>query len=448
MPKIPFYKQSFSYATEHEETELYRSSRKTNIECASAINNALNSNYNNNSLNSKAALTEIAKDYDYERITAIVASQIYRNSYDGRYDANCKKWAEQICQTEARFSLQVTEDIHLSSNPGLISILAKRIIEEEKNLTQNKEEFKMNITVKVTPLEREDNLKGLASININGSFAVNSIRIYASENGLFVKMPQDKDYNGEFHDIVFPITKEAREQINNAIIEQYAAVGKIANMSDTEKEAFITEYELATEMGKPASEREQAIYKTIKSDSDTIAPEKCSLNVTLREVNGEHTKAKGQVVINDTIVISNIRVIESDKGSFVAMPSYQNQFGDYQDIAFPITKEAREQLNNAVISKYNSLSAERKGLKLSELGEKDDISYHSLNNKFAEKVMEQLDTEGVKYAAKITDKTLIAVNKADNERFKSAVEKSRPPQERNEEQPEKKNEVPPKKPKR
>ncbi len=305
----------------------------------------------------------------------------------------------------------------------------------------------MNITAKVTPLEREDNLKGLASININGSFAVNSIRIYAGENGLFVKMPQT-NYNGEFNDIVFPITREVREQINNVIIEQYAAIGKIASMSEAEKGAYITEYELAIEMGKPASEQEQAIYKAIKADGESVVPEKNSLSVTLREINGEHAKAKGQVVINNSIVISNIRVIESDNGPFVAMPAYQNQHGEYQDIAFPITKEAREQLNNAVMSKYNSLLAERKGVKLSELGDKKDIAYHSLNNKFAEKVMAELDSLGVKYAAKITDKTSIAVNKSDNEKFKAAVERSKPPQEKKVEPPEKKNETTSKKQKR
>ncbi len=41
------------------------------------------------------------------------------------------------------------------------------------------------------------------------------------------------------------------------------------------------------------------------------------------------------------------------QGLFVAMPSYKAGNGEYKDICFPVTKEFREQLNNAVIEAYN-----------------------------------------------------------------------------------------------
>jgi stage V sporulation protein G len=48
----------------------------------------------------------------------------------------------------------------------------------------------------------------------------------------------------------------------------------------------------------------------------------------------------------------------SSKGLFVAMPSYKAGNGEYKDICFPVTKEFREQLNQAVIGAYNQALAQ------------------------------------------------------------------------------------------
>ncbi|MBR1442073.1 MAG: SpoVG family protein, partial [Firmicutes bacterium] len=81
----------------------------------------------------------------------------------------------------------------------------------------------MNIRANVTPINNDTALKGLATVYVNNSIAIGSVRIMESEEkGLFVKMPSKKNFrSGEYEDIVFPITKEAREQINNAVIEAY-----------------------------------------------------------------------------------------------------------------------------------------------------------------------------------------------------------------------------------
>jgi stage V sporulation protein G len=63
-------------------------------------------------------------------------------------------------------------------------------------------------------------------------------------------------------------------------------------------------------------------------------------------------RANASVNINDSFAIRNIKVVEGSKGLFVSMPSYKAGNGEYKDICFPCTKEAREQFNEAVIGAY------------------------------------------------------------------------------------------------
>lgn len=52
-------------------------------------------------------------------------------------------------------------------------------------------------------------------------------------------------------------------------------------------------------------------------------------------------------------VIKGVRVVESDKGLFVSMPSHKDRDGKYQDIAFPTTAAGRELVNSAVLAEYD-----------------------------------------------------------------------------------------------
>lgn len=141
--------------------------------------------------------------------------------------------------------------------------------------------------------------------------------------------------------------------------------------------------------------------------------------------NGGNVKAIANVVVNGELAVRGVKVVEGEKGAFVAMPS-KKMGRDYADVAFPITAEARTALNNAVLKSYEKLSnavlrsyqslgkTEYKGVKYAELGDKDSIAHlPKQNNKFAEKLMTELDKAGVKYQAKVEGTTTISVNKAD-----------------------------------
>lgn len=77
-------------------------------------------------------------------------------------------------------------------------------------------------------------------------------------------------------------------------------------------------------------------------------------DVRVRKVTSQgKMKAKIDITIDNAFVIHDVKVIETDKGTFIAMPSKKLPNGDYKDIAHPINTETREMLQKAVLDKYN-----------------------------------------------------------------------------------------------
>ena len=81
----------------------------------------------------------------------------------------------------------------------------------------------MKVTsVKVKKIEKENSrMKGSASILLDDMIAIHDIRIISGDNGLFVAMPSRKTATGDYRDIVHPISQEARDIVESAIIEEY-----------------------------------------------------------------------------------------------------------------------------------------------------------------------------------------------------------------------------------
>ncbi len=64
-------------------------------------------------------------------------------------------------------------------------------------------------------------------------------------------------------------------------------------------------------------------------------------------------KAIVSVTLDDSFVIHDIKVVEGQKGLFVAMPSRKTPDGEFRDIAHPITPAAREIIQSAVLQAYS-----------------------------------------------------------------------------------------------
>ncbi len=62
--------------------------------------------------------------------------------------------------------------------------------------------------------------------------------------------------------------------------------------------------------------------------------------------------AFASVNLGGVFAVNGIRVYDTDKGPFVAMPSTKGQDDKYHDICCPTTKEMRQALNAAVLGAY------------------------------------------------------------------------------------------------
>jgi stage V sporulation protein G len=74
--------------------------------------------------------------------------------------------------------------------------------------------------------------------------------------------------------------------------------------------------------------------------------------VTLRPVAMNKVCAIASIVIDDSFVIHDLRVVNGDKGLFVAMPSRKLPNGDFRDICHPINTEARNSIQQAVLDQF------------------------------------------------------------------------------------------------
>ena len=63
-------------------------------------------------------------------------------------------------------------------------------------------------------------------------------------------------------------------------------------------------------------------------------------------------KAIVSVTFDDEFVVHDIKVIEGDKGLFIAMPSRKTADGEYRDIAHPINSDTRQQMQEMILEEY------------------------------------------------------------------------------------------------
>jgi len=75
--------------------------------------------------------------------------------------------------------------------------------------------------IRIKKINTNNRIVALATIVINNSIAINDIKVLEGDNGLFIGMPSRKMKSGEYRDIAYPINKEIRQLIQNAITEEY-----------------------------------------------------------------------------------------------------------------------------------------------------------------------------------------------------------------------------------
>lgn len=82
-------------------------------------------------------------------------------------------------------------------------------------------------------------------------------------------------------------------------------------------------------------------------------------DVRVRKITKEgKMKAIVSITLDDEFVVHDIKVIEGEKGLFIAMPSKKAADGEYRDIAHPINSVTRENIQRIILESYEKAAAE------------------------------------------------------------------------------------------
>lgn len=86
-------------------------------------------------------------------------------------------------------------------------------------------------------------------------------------------------------------------------------------------------------------------------------------DVRVRRIDKEgKMKAIVSITLDDEFVIHDIKVIEGEKGLFIAMPSRKTTDGEYRDIAHPINSATRDMIQRVILDKYETTAADSDGI--------------------------------------------------------------------------------------
>ncbi len=160
------YKHTLDYARQNGELEVYRASRKLNIECVKAIRDAIWDNYKDNRLDTKCVKDVISK-FGTERMMYVLANTIQQQDWDGRYSPDNKRWAKSVVIPEDKGPWGGDRNIDFvvqGAHPGLVDLFTsqarKEVAEIEKKpsvrekLNAVKAEAKMKAPTKSKGQER------------------------------------------------------------------------------------------------------------------------------------------------------------------------------------------------------------------------------------------------------------------------------------------------------
>ncbi len=162
MTNIPVYYYPQEYAQENGELDKYRLSRKLNLACKEAIEQAIAQHYANNCLDTAAAVRQVADAFGYERMLYVLAVTVQHKERDGRISHNNKDWAMSVAIFDDRIDGSADNNRFLvvdKVNPGLVDLFvrgARRAQAQEKEKEQKQAE-----TAKAVPSEKPSILERL-----------------------------------------------------------------------------------------------------------------------------------------------------------------------------------------------------------------------------------------------------------------------------------------------
>ena len=121
--ELPLYRHDAAYAREQGDLDLYRASRRANIACKEAIENAIAENYRDNRLGGDA-VPQVIEQFGYTRTLYVLANTVQQKDWDGRFSPANKAWAKtvDIPPNPDGFGGNRNLDFVVDSHPGLVDL--------------------------------------------------------------------------------------------------------------------------------------------------------------------------------------------------------------------------------------------------------------------------------------------------------------------------------------
>ena len=193
----------------------------------------------------------------------------------------------------------------------------------------------MKYSIKLNAVNNPDkSVKAFAAVTFGDCFKITNIAVVKTQEGEpFVSMPSFKSKERNEHnqpvykDVCNPITSDFRKELYDDILSLYG-------------------------------EMERSGKSEVNKAEDHPEEPKFRVAVTPFERKGSNIRGLARIYFDDCFVVNNVSIIQGREKEFVAMPSYMaKQNGkdgkpQYQDVCFPVTKEFREKLYEAVLECY------------------------------------------------------------------------------------------------
>ena len=176
----PVYKGTLAQAMEEWDVDAYLDSRKLNIDCKKAIEEAIALKFDGLHLEEDAA-TQVLEQFGEERMTFVMANTLRELSYDGRFSRQNKDWAEHIEIPEnINQGKNLNQDYVIESHPAVLDgfiDMARAEIRMQK-IEQALDEAEVTIT---------EDTRGFEADGHAGTWHTVDERAYAGEKFFFME---------------------------------------------------------------------------------------------------------------------------------------------------------------------------------------------------------------------------------------------------------------------
>lgn len=229
------YMGTLEKAMQERNVDAYLDSRKLNIDCKNAIEQAITENFDGMSLNPDTA-TGVIEKYGEERVAFVLANTLKQLSYDGRFSDGNKRWADGIDIPEnISRGMDLNRDYIVSSHPAVLN----GFIDMARNEIRIR---KLEEVLGVKNQHITENTRGYEADGHTGTWYAVDMKTYHGER--FFQM-RSEEYGQEVADIIISengtlvaediwhgFDEGAREAISEYLEENGATVYDLMNIPD------------------------------------------------------------------------------------------------------------------------------------------------------------------------------------------------------------------------